>query len=62
MGTENTQAGPVSGTLSGASERKRERRVFASPWDALRYHVSGAVERGEASPIIESPVEPLNLP
>lgn len=28
------------------------RRVFASPHDALRHHVTGAIERGEAEAII----------
>lgn len=31
------------------------RRVFSHPLDALRYHVSGAVERGEKEPIVEIP-------
>lgn len=29
---------------------------FTDPYDALRHHVSGAVERGEAEPIVEQPV------
>ena len=29
---------------------------FASPKDALRYHVSGAIDRGEAVAIVEIPV------
>lgn len=29
------------------------RRRFASPVDMLRHHVTGAVERGEADPIVE---------
>ena len=28
-------------------------RNFKSPQEALRYHVSGAVERGEKSPFVE---------
>jgi hypothetical protein len=37
---------------------------FKSPLDALRYHVSGAIERGEAEPIVaieaELPVSRMN--
>lgn len=31
---------------------------FSNPHDALRYHVSGAVERGEAEPVTEVPRYP----
>lgn len=39
---------------AGRAERERERlaAIAAGPMAALRYHTSGAVERGDAEPII----------
>jgi hypothetical protein len=36
----------------------RAKPIFTNPLDALRYHVSGAVERGEKKPIVEIPAKP----
>lgn len=44
--------GAAPGSFSEGGDMK-ERRFFESPLDALRYHVSGAIERGEGEAIVE---------
>jgi hypothetical protein len=42
--------------MAAPDRAKDPKRTFNHPLDALRYHVSGAVERGEKEPIVEVPV------
>lgn len=36
--------------------------TFKNPLDALKHHVTGAIERGEAEPIVEVPATPTFQP
>lgn len=40
----------------------RKAREAMHPRDVLRHHVTGAIERGEAEPIIEQPIGPRDDP
>jgi hypothetical protein len=37
------------------------RRTMSTPLDRLRHHVTGAIERGEAEPIVEQPVTGVKI-